>query len=755
MGIDPADRRAVRGLLQQAETLGAAAQAVEAGRARIRGEVEQRFVALRGQMVRRDLATMPLARLREVTGERVRLGPLETAGFRTVLDVLNTLDTGPAPAPRIAGLGERSITQIVAAARQLSAAAEDSIRFHIELDPANAYSTDLLVALHRLDRVERALAQARAGDTTSVLAEELPARIGEAAPARGRVRHLFASLSARERAVAAVSRIDELLGHATATGLVTSTGPDQIVGPLRSAGDLVDAPVEPGAVWEDFERRAPEYYGLLSQIVDLGLDVAAAEGGLPAEIAERVRAQQLDESYRRVALRGYQAFGARFALVQRRVIIGDEMGLGKTIQAIAALAHLRTLGATHFLVVAPAAVLVNWMREVEARSLLAARRLHGPERAGELRRWTRDGGVAVTTFDVARSLAVPSDVEIGMLVVDEAHYIKNPQALRSQAVRGLADRAGRVLFLTGTPMENRVEEFRALVGYLQPELTTDPGTGPLRMASEAFRRAVAPAYLRRNIDDVLSELPELIEVEEAEDFGPAEERAYRHAVLAGNFMAMRRAAYPAPAAPGSSAAPGGGVGGQVGKLRRLLDIVAEAASNRRKVVVFSYFLDVLTVVEQALRAELGGVVTVVGPLDGGTPATARQRIVDEFSSVAGPAVLVSQIAAGGTGLNMQAASVVILCEPQVKPTLEQQAIARCHRMGQVRGVQVHRLVSTVGVDRRLREILAEKRRMFDAFARRSAVAEGTPDAVDVSEQELARQIVEAEQLRIATEAATT
>ncbi|MCK9925858.1 DEAD/DEAH box helicase [Frankia sp. Mgl5] len=745
MGTDPADRRAVRALLGRTETLRAGAQAVEEGRRRIRGEVEQRFAALRGQMVRRDLANMPVARLREVTGERVRLGPLETAGFHSVQDVLNVFDAGPAPAPRVAGLGERSVTQIVAAARQLAAAVEDSIRIRIELDPANPYSTDLLVALHRLDRVEHTLAQARAGDAVAVLAEELPARIHEAAPARGRLRNLFASPSARERAVAAVSRIDELLGQATGTGLVTFTGPNEIVGPLRSAGDLVDAPVEPDAVWKDFERRAPEYYGLLGQIVDLGLDVAAAEGGLPAEIAERVRAQQLDESYRRVALRGYQAFGARFALVQRRVVIGDEMGLGKTIQAIAALAHLRTLGATHFLVVAPAAVLVNWMREVEARSTLIPRRLHGPDRAGELRRWTREGGVAVTTFDVARSLEVPADVRIGMLVVDEAHYIKNPRALRSRAVRGLADRAGRVLFLTGTPMENRVEDFRALVGYLQPDLTTDPGTGPLRMAAEAFRHAVAPAYLRRNIDDVLSELPELIEVEEAEDFGPDEERAYRHAVFAGNFMAMRRAAYPAPGTPV----------GQVGKLRRLLDIVAEAASNRRKVVVFSYFREVLAVVDQAVRAELGDVVTVIGPLDGGTPATARQRIVDEFGSVGGPAVLVSQIAAGGTGLNMQAASVVILCEPQVKPTLEEQAIARCHRMGQVRGVQVHRLVSTAGVDRRMREILTEKRRLFDAYARRSAVAEGTPDAVDVSEQELARQIVEAEQLRIATEAATT
>ncbi len=767
MTIDIADRRAVRALLRRGEALHAELAAVQEGRTRLRGEVELRFRALRAQMVRRDLASVPLNRLREVTGERVRIGPLEKAGFRSVLDVLDTLDAGPAGAAagpracRVDGVGERSMTQIVAAARQLAAAVEDGIRFRIDLEPDNPDSTGLVAVLRHLDSLERALgraprpsrsrpdgaaadADARV-DGATALAAELRLRLPEAAVARGRLRTLFATSAARAAAVAAVLRIDDLLDRTSAAGFATLNDTAQVSGPLRTAAELVAGPIDATGVWDDFARRAPEYYGLLGEIVDLGLDVAAAEGGLPAQIAERVRAQQLDDTHRRVALRGYQAFGARFALVQRRVIIGDEMGLGKTIQALAALAHLRALGTTHFLVVAPAAVLVNWLREIAARTTLTPRRLHGPARQSELRAWSNDGGVAVTTFDVARSLALVPEVSIGMLVVDEAHYIKNPRARRSEAVRGLVDRAQRVLFLTGTPMENRVDDFRTLVAYLRPDLGTDPGSGAPRLAAETFRRAVAPAYLRRNVDDVLSELPELIEVEETEDLGPREEEAYRRAVLAGNFMAMRRAAYPPPGTPV----------GPVGKLRRLLDLVDEAAANGRKVVVFSYFREVLAAVGLALATELGNRVVIVGPIDGSTPPTGRQRIVDEFTAVRGPAVLISQITAGGTGLNMQAASVVILCEPQVKPTLEQQAIARCHRMGQVRGVQVHRLLATVGVDRRLREILAEKRRLFDAYARRSAVAEGTPDAVDISEQELARQIIEAEQLRIAIDSATS
>jgi SNF2 family DNA or RNA helicase len=317
-----------------------------------------------------------------------------------------------------------------------------------------------------------------------------------------------------------------------------------------------------------------------------------------------------------------------------------------------------------------------------------------------------------------------------MLVVDEAHYVKNPEARRSQAVAEWAARCGRVLFLTGTPMENRVAEFRSLVRYLQPDLlpgveAADGAAGP-----QAFRAAVAPAYLRRNQQDVLTELPSLVSTDEWQELSAADQDAYRAAVLAGNFMAMRRAAFAHPA--------------KSAKLLRLRELVAEAAGSGLKVVVFSYFRDVLAAVQRAL-----GPAAVHGPLSGSVPPVRRQALVDEFGAVPGHAVLLAQIEAGGVGLNLQAASVVIICEPQVKPTIEQQAVARAHRMGQVRPVQVHRLLATTGVDQRLLEILDGKSRLFDAYARRSDVADATPDAVDVSDGALARLIVEEEQRRLA------
>ena len=248
---------------------------------------------------------------------------------------------------------------------------------------------------------------------------------------------------------------------------------------------------------------------------------------------------------------------------------------------------------------------------------------------------------------------------------------------------------------------------------------------------EAFRRAAAPVYLRRNQQDVLTELPELVQVDEWEEFGAEDGAAYRKAVRDGNFMAMRRAAF-AVSQPRDSA-----------KLTRLLEITREAMANGRKVVVFSYFRDVLDIVCTALGARARG------PITGSTSTVERQRIVDDSPAPPTPAVLVCQIEAGGVGLNIQAASVVILCEPQVKPSIEAQAIARAHRMGQVRTVQVHRLLIADSVDQRMLELLGSKAQLFDAYVRHSAIAEATPGAVDISEVQLARTIVAQEQHRLA------
>ena len=138
----------------------------------------------------------------------------------------------------------------------------------------------------------------------------------------------------------------------------------------------------------------------------------------------------------------------------------------------------------------------------------------------------------------------------------------------------------------------------------------------------------------------------------------------------------------------------------------------------------------------------------MGPLTGDTNPAARQQLVDDFGTNSQAVALLSQIVAGGTGLNIQAASVVILCEPQVKPSLESQAIKRAHRKGQTHGVSVYRLMVENSVDERMLEILEPKKAQASVYAGRSVVADQTPSAVDVSEATLANKIIEDERLRL-------
>ncbi|WP_064316033.1 DEAD/DEAH box helicase [Cellulosimicrobium sp. I38E] len=719
------DVATARAVVADADALAALLATLSAAPRTAREQVRAAFGDSREEKVLARLDAVDVASLRDVTRERLRLGALADAGVRTVGEVARLGRDGLEKLPEI---GPQTATHLLAAAEQVARAVRESLRFRIDLTPTDPVATALVQALHTLDQADAAVA--RYGDQVrAALAEHERVR-ADALVAASRPRRLVAWGERRRRAFAAVSTLAGLVEQARATGLDEDA---------RRVTALLTEPARPYDVWTDFRRRSAAYYALLDGVAPTGRDVAAAAGHLPAELVDRVQTQALDESLLRVSLRGYQAFGARFALAQRRVVLGDEMGLGKTVQAIAVVAHLLARGATHALVVCPASVLENWVRELRAHADLSVHAVHGEDRDEAAEAWRATGGVAVVTFAGLRRAGTEAFAAAApaVLVVDEAHFVKNPLAKRSVAVAALARATEHVLLLTGTPMENRVEEFRTLLGYLQPELAARLDAAHGAAGPDAFRHAVAPAYLRRNAEDVLEELPELVQVDEWERLGAVDGAAYREAVAAGSFMAMRRAAF-AVDHPEDSA-----------KLRRLVELAREAAENRRKVVVFSYFRDVVDAVVRALGD------LALPPLTGSVPARARQTVVDDFTASEAPRVLVSQIDVGGVGLNLQAASVVILCEPQTKPTTEAQAVARAHRMGQVETVQVHRLLTADSVDEHLVRLLGTKARLFDAYARRSALAEEVAGAVDVSEASLARAVVDAERARLFVDPAVT
>lgn len=651
--------------------------------------------AARNYEVRLLVAEMPVDRLKEATRDRIRIGPLSDAGITTVQAVL---DRG-ASLEQLPGVGATTASRMRGAAHTLWQMTYDEMPVRIDIKNRSTEAGELLRRLSAWDSMRKTkdaatdLALARG---LSPLASALDRKTSHLV-----VFSVGSQVEEFHRSIELVERRARLIDGAT--GAKGSQDP-----------------------WEDFLARPADYFAMLSELGFATEDEEKAHGDLPDDIIEAVRLLELDTEHLSASLRGYQSFGARFALVQRKVIIGDEMGLGKTVEALAVLAHLRAKGVHHSLVICPAAVVTNWVREVGSKSTLRAHRIHGSGREASARNWVRNGGIAVTTFETLAwfedRLATVND--LGCVVIDEAHYIKNPAALRTQRATRVLDSCDRAILLTGTPLENRIDEFANLVGYLRPDLVVDGN----ELSARRFRQQVAPAYLRRNQEDVLTELPELVEVDEWLPLSNEDARVYRDAVAAGNFMAMRQAAMRA--------------GKQSEKLQRLIAIVQEAKDNGRRVIVFSHFRDTLAQVAEALPG------TVFGPLTGSVPAATRQVMVDQFSAAGHGAVLVSQIVAGGVGLNIQAASVVVICEPQLKPTTEWQAIARAHRMGQLETVQVHRLLSEEGVDQRITEILARKRELFDDFARVSATAESAPEAVDVSEADLARDVIAAERERL-------
>ncbi|OMC31129.1 helicase SNF2 [Mycobacterium colombiense] len=644
----------------------------------------------------RLIVDMPVERLKEATRDKIRTAPLTDAGLKTVADVLNFPGLEALP-----GIGPVSATRIRGAAQTLWQTTFDEMPVRIDIKNRTAEATALLRQLRVWDAVRQSIG-------TSA---DLQRAKGFAA--------LGAAIIHRQVACAVVW---------CAPGCTVGEFEESATALIAQARKMSDAhgSAQGRDCWDDFLARPADYFALLAELGFISEEPEKTHGDLPDEIVEAVRALELNTEYLSASLRGYQSFGARFALVQRKVIIGDEMGLGKTVEAIAVLSHLRAKGSQYFLVVCPAAVVTNWVREVASKSTLRPHRLHGGERSHAVRAWVRDSGVAITTFETLPWLlalhSVPS--EIGCVVVDEAHYIKNPEAARTRNTRSLLDGTDRAVLMTGTPLENRLLEFRNLVFYVQPKLVVDAD----EWSAVKFRRQVAPVYLRRNQEDVLTELPDLVEVDEWLAMSAEDYAAYRQAVEAGNFMAMRQAAM--------------NQSDKSTKMQRLIEIVGEAEDNNRRVVVFSYFRSVLDQVAHALPGK------VFGPLTGSVPAPQRQVMVDAFSAAGHGAVLVSQIVAGGVGLNIQAASVVVICEPQLKPTTEWQAVARARRMGQLESVQVHRLLSEEGVDQRIREILARKSELFEEFARKADIADAAPEAYDISEAELAREVIAAERERL-------
>ena len=452
-------------------------------------------------------------------------------------------------------------------------------------------------------------------------------------------------------------------------------------------------------ILRDYKEHAIQYYTVIEKFADIEIKDDVDED-IDVSLLKQIQATPLLLESFHTELRHYQEFGTKYILHQKRVLLGDEMGLGKTIQAIATMNHLHHKGHRYFLVICPAGLLLNWKREIEKLTDMQAYMLHGTG-ISDFEIWKSDGGIAIINYEGLDKIIFDKDFSLDMVVVDEAHFVKNKEAQRTRNTVRMIEQAEYALYMTGTAIENNVDEMCYLIECLNPSIASEVKNMKYLAKADLFRKKIAPVYLRRKRVDVLMELPELTIHDEWCMMNEEEVISYRKAVESENFMAMRRVSW------GSLNST---------KAERMVELCLQALGEGRKVVIFSYFLETLSFVTDLL---LGKSLPVIS---GKLSLEKRQEILRQFDEPVAR-VLPIQINVGGIGLNIQTAEIVILCEPQLKPSDEMQAISRVYRMGQINHVFVYRLLSADTIDEVLVKRLHEKQNIFNQFADESEISD--------------------------------
>ena len=440
-------------------------------------------------------------------------------------------------------------------------------------------------------------------------------------------------------------------------------------------------------------------------------------------------------------LRPYQAEGFRWLSARCDAgfggVLADEMGLGKSVQLITLLLarreEARTVGPS--LIVCPASLVYNWLAEFERFAPeLDVRAVAGTKRERvQSRREAFEGGgcdVLVTSYDLLRiDAAAWAEHELFCCVLDEAQYIKNPATLTTRAVKRV--RARHRFALTGTPMENRLSELWSIFDFLMPGLLGPynrfrerfelPIVGGDEEAARRLQAIAGPFMLRRLKTDVLRELPDKLESivyapleGEQQRLYAAHEQRLREELTAqrknkndrsfdqrkvevlAELTKLRQLCCD-PRLPYENYEKG------AAKLDAIMELVSSARDAGEKTLVFSQFTSFLDRIAERLDAAGVGYFTITGA----TPKKRRLALVNAFNADDTPVFLVS-LKAGGTGLNLTGASVVVHADPWWNAAAQNQATDRAHRIGQDKVVSVQKVIAKGTIEERIMRLQEAK-----------------------------------------------
>ena len=516
------------------------------------------------------------------------------------------------------------------------------------------------------------------------------------------------------------------------------------------------------------QKRKPGYLerlrgALTGEIEGAGVQVS---GDIMEKLREISREKEIpvpDDI--RAELRPYQKRGYSWLMKNFRLglgsLIADDMGLGKTLQVITALDELKREGELKtgkVIAVVPATLLTNWVREIRKFAPnLTAEIYHGSDR--KLGDPDKRPDVLLTTYGTLRRDSEQlSKLSWRVMVMDEAQAVKNTGTGAYAAASSFP--ADRVIAMTGTPVENRLMEYWSIFSIVQPGLL---GTAsdfrenfsvPIEnehdpRAAEAFRKLVAPFMLRRMKTDkaIISDLPDCIVQDVMTTLLPEQAYLYQE-TLTRNLDAISRAEAnsrdkqvkrralvlklitelkqicnsPSQYNKQWSETP------DSAKAETLFELLDECRENGRKVLVFTQYREMGELLQGWIAKKTGRKPEF---LHGGVSVARRAVMVDDFQNNPDSHILLVSLKAGGTGLNLTAASVVIHYDLWWNPAVESQASDRAWRIGQQRDVLVYRFVTEGTFEERINEMLTEKRRITDL-----AVSSGENWVGDMSTSEL-------------------
>jgi len=477
-------------------------------------------------------------------------------------------------------------------------------------------------------------------------------------------------------------------------------------------------------------------------VAETGTQTRVISGSWLSQTLEQMRDpsanKELEQVLRRhlkAELRHYQSDGVHWLYHLNRLrlgsILADDMGLGKTIQIIALLLlkqHTASTRATNLLVV-PASLIGNWVNELKRFAPTLIYWVAHSSGQGYVPPANMDCDVVITTYGTVLRLAWLADINWDLLIADEAQALKNPSAKQTKAVKAL--KSQHRIALTGTPVENYLSDLWSLFDFVSPGLlgsSTEFGRF-IKKRNEGgdspyahLRQLVSPYILRRLKTDkrVISDLPDKTELKSYCHLSKAQAVLYQESVrslakeiaqidgikrrglILSYLMRFKQICnHPSHFVKDAEYRPQ-----DSGKFFRLAELCEVIAAKQEKVLVFTQFKEMIEPLHDYLQTIFGKKGLV---LHGDTPIKKRQELVSEFQREDGPPFFVLSLKAGGTGLNLTAASHVIHFDRWWNPAVENQATDRAFRIGQKRNVLVHKFICQGTLEEKIDALIESKR----------------------------------------------